>query len=108
MILWIRLTCLAFKTVFLNNFGSYGSAILSILSLATNMHQLWVKGNVFQDNRSLQKGGVFSIIMSSPNVTLLNNVYINNSAQQGGVGYTILGNVMYYEDNGTYVGNTTP
>ena len=92
------------NNTFRNNVGSYGSAILSIINLYDTV-QLWVGDNKFQDNLSLQKGGVFSIIASSPNITLLNNVYINNSAQQGGVGYTILENVGYYEDNGTYIGN---
>ena len=95
------------NNTFRNNFGLYGSAVLSILNKISKLNQLWATNNVFQNSQSIQKGGVFSITMGVQNVTLLNNIYINNSAQQGGVGYTSLANVMYYENNGTYIGNIT-
>ena len=95
------------NNAFRNNFGLYGSAVLSIIDLPLKMNELWAVNNVFQDNHSAQRGGVFSIIIGFQNVTLLNNIYINNSALQGGVGYTSISSVMYYEDNGTYIGNIT-
>ena len=95
------------NNTFRNNFGSSGSAVLSIINLRDYRSQLWIISNVFQDNHSPQKGGVFSILIALQNLTLLNNIYINNSAQQGGVGYTGIGDVMFYEDNNTYIGNIT-
>ena len=95
------------NNTFYNNFGSYGSAIVSITNMILYLNQLWVINNLFEDNHSLKKGAIFSIVLAIQNLTLLNNIYINNSAQQGGVGYTSNSNVMYYEDNGTYIGNIT-
>ena len=96
------------NNIFRNNFGSYGSAIVSIANIPVFLNQLWATNNVFQDNYSLKKGAIFSIVLAIQNLTLLNNIYINNSAQQGGVGYTSMSSVVYYEDNGTYIGNITP
>ena len=95
------------NNTFRNNFGSYGSAIVSIANIPIYLNQLWATNNVFQDNHSLKKGAIFSIVLAIQNLTLLNNIYINNSAQQGGVGYTSMSSVVYYEDNGTYIGNIT-
>ena len=96
------------NNTFCNNFGSYGSAVLSIINLPFFLSQLWAISNVFQDNHSSQKGGVFSVNIALETITLLNNIYVNNSAQQGGVGYTGIGDVKFYENNGTYIGNIKP
>ena len=95
------------NNTFSNNFGLYGSAIVSIINISFYRSWIRARSNLFQDNYSAQKGGVFFINIALENITLLNNIYINNSAQQGGVGYTGIGNVLYYEDNGTYIGNIT-
>ena len=93
------------SNTFRNNFASYSSTIVSIRGLIV-CEEFLITNNLFQDNHSSQKGGVFSIISACETLQLKSNIYINNSAQKGGVGYFNLALIDLYEVNGTYIGKT--
>lgn len=93
------------NNTFDDNFSSGTAAILSSQTIEYSMNQFAIINNVFTNNLCAGQGAVFTLIDSQNNMTLLNNIYINNSADQGGVGYVSDATLALSEVNGTYIGN---
>ena len=87
---------------FEGNFASITAAALSAQTMQDNLNNLQISNNIFKDNYSPGQGGVMSFINTQHNITSTNNTYINNSAQEGGVGYTFGSRLAYSELNSIY------
>ena len=96
------------NNTFDNNYGSSTGAVLSSQSMQNSLNQMHITHNVFTNNFCSGQGGIFYMFNTHCNITLLNNIYTNNTAQNGGVGYVYGAKLAYYEHNGTYNSNSSP
>ena len=88
---------------FEDNFASSTAAVLSAQSMQLSLNQMHIINSVFKNNYCPGQGGVFYFFNTHHNITALNNIYINNTAWKGGVGYAYSANLAYHEYNGTYI-----
>ena len=90
------------NSFFRHNLASSTASVLSAQIMQQNANKLQIANNIFKDNSCSQQGGLISLVDTWHNLTLLSNSYMNNSAQEGGVGYVLSSVLEFYEYNGTY------